>query len=111
MCRWVPVRWRPLGSPVAQARCPVLVSPRHEVAEVALDDDAAYLSTCSATAGLHDAFYAAKGGIASLTLVQAAGTGAHVALNAAIFQPVPVFRADDGVIHTCYMVASAAYNK
>jgi uncharacterized protein YbcC (UPF0753/DUF2309 family) len=70
----VPVRWRPLGSPVAQARCPVLVSPRHEVAEVAIDDDAAYLSTCSATAGLHDAFYAAKGGIASpFALAESAG--------------------------------------
>jgi uncharacterized protein YbcC (UPF0753/DUF2309 family) len=70
----VPVRWRPLGSPVAQARCPVLVSPRHEVAEVAVDDDAAYLSTCSATAGLHDAFYAAKGGIASpFALAESAG--------------------------------------
>jgi uncharacterized protein YbcC (UPF0753/DUF2309 family) len=70
----VPVRWRPLGSPVAQARCPVLVSPRHEVAEVAVDDDATYLSTCSATAGLHDAFYAAKGGIASpFALAESAG--------------------------------------
>ena len=70
----VPVRWRPLGSPVAQARCPVLVSPRHEIAEVAVDDDAAYLSACSATAGLHDAFYAAKGGIASpFALAESAG--------------------------------------
>jgi hypothetical protein len=70
----VPVRWRPLGSDVGQARCPVLVSPRHEIAEVALDDDAGYLSTCSATAGLHDAFYAAKGGIASpFALAESAG--------------------------------------
>lgn len=70
----VPVRWRPLGSPVAQARCPVLVSPRHEIAEVAVDDDAAYLATCSATSGLHDAFYAAKGGIASpFALAESAG--------------------------------------
>ena len=70
----VPVRWRPLGSPVAQARCPVLVSPRHEIAEVAVDDDANYLSTCSATAGVHDAFYAAKGGIASpFALAESAG--------------------------------------
>ena len=70
----VPVRWRPLGSPVAQARCPVLVSPRHEIAEVAVDDDAGYLSTCSATAGLHDAFYSAKGGIASpFALAESAG--------------------------------------
>ncbi len=70
----VPVRWRPLGSPVSQARCPVLVTPRHEVAEVAVGDDAAYLSACSATAGLHDAFYAAKGGIASpFALAESAG--------------------------------------
>ena len=70
----VPVRWRPLGSDVAQARCPVLVTPRHEIAEVAVDDDAGYLSTCSATAGLHDAFYAAKGGIASpFALAESAG--------------------------------------
>jgi uncharacterized protein YbcC (UPF0753/DUF2309 family) len=70
----VPVRWRPLGSPVAQARCPVLVSPQHEIAEVAVDDDAGYLSSCSATAGLHDAFYAAKGGIASpFALAESAG--------------------------------------
>ena len=70
----VPVRWRPLGSPVAQARCPVLVSPRHEIAEVAVDNDENYLATCSATAGLHDAFYAAKGGIASpFALAESAG--------------------------------------
>ena len=70
----VPVRWRPLGSPVAQARCPVLVSPRHEIAEAAVDDEASYLSACSATAGLHDAFYAAKGGIASpFALAESAG--------------------------------------
>ena len=70
----VPVRWRPLGSPVAQARCPVLVSPRHEIAEIAVDDAAAYLSTCSAASGLHDAFYAAKGGIASpFALAESAG--------------------------------------
>ncbi len=30
----VPVRWRPLGSDLGEARCPVLVSPRHEIAEV-----------------------------------------------------------------------------
>ncbi len=70
----VPVRWRPLGSDTAQARCPVLVSPRHEIAEVAVGDDRAYLSACSATAGLHDAFHAAKGGIASpFALAESAG--------------------------------------
>ncbi len=70
----VPVRWRPLGSPVSQARCPVLVTPSREIAEVAVDDDAAYLSACSTTSGLHDAFYAAKGGIASpFALAESAG--------------------------------------
>lgn len=70
----VPVRWRPLGSEVAQARCPVLVSPRHEVVEGAVGDDHAYLAGCSATAGLHDAFYAAKGGVASpFALAESAG--------------------------------------
>ncbi len=70
----VPVRWRPLGADAGQARCPVLVSPRHEVAEVAVDDDRAYLAACSTSAGLHDAFYAAKGGIASpFALAESAG--------------------------------------
>ncbi|MGE5211879.1 MAG: putative inorganic carbon transporter subunit DabA, partial [Acidobacteriota bacterium] len=70
----VPVRWRPLGADVGQARCPVLVSPRHEVAEVAVEDDRAYLSARAATAGLHDAFYAAKGGLASpFALAESAG--------------------------------------
>ncbi len=70
----VPVRWRPLGSDVAQARCPVLVTPNHEIVEVAIDDEQAYLSACSATAGLHDAFYAAKGGLASpFALAESAG--------------------------------------
>ncbi|HSL73083.1 MAG TPA: DUF2309 domain-containing protein [Ilumatobacteraceae bacterium] len=70
----VPVRWRPLGSETAQARCPVLVSPRHEVAEVALDDEHGYLAACATSAGLHDAFYAAKGGIASpFALAESAG--------------------------------------
>ena len=84
----VPVRWRPLGSDTAQARCPVLVSPRHEIAEVAVDDDRAYLSTCSATAGLHDAFYAAKGGIASpFALAESAGWFAGPAAAVRTFAP------------------------
>jgi uncharacterized protein YbcC (UPF0753/DUF2309 family) len=70
----VPVRWRPLGADVGQARCPVLVSPRHEVVEVAVEDDRTYLSASAATAGLHDAFYAAKGGLASpFALAESAG--------------------------------------
>jgi len=84
----VPVRWRPLGSDVAQARCPVLVTPRHEIAEVAVDDAAGYLSTCSATAGLHDAFYAAKGGIASpFALAESAGWFAGPVAAARTFAP------------------------
>jgi uncharacterized protein len=70
----VPVRWRPLGAPAGQARCPVLVTPRHEVTEVALGDDRSYLAACAATAGLHDAFYAAKRGIGSpFALAESAG--------------------------------------
>jgi hypothetical protein len=70
----VPVRWRPLGASAGQARCPVLVSPRHEVVEVAVADDRPYLSACATTAGLHDAFYAAKGGIGSpFALAESAG--------------------------------------
>jgi uncharacterized protein len=84
----VPVRWRPLGSPVAQARCPVLVSPRHEVAEVAVDDESSYLATCSAAAGLHDAFSAAKGGIASpFALAESAGWFAGPAAAARTLVP------------------------
>ncbi len=70
----VPVRWRPIGSDIAEARCPVLVSPRHEVAEVAVTDDADYLASCATAAGVHDAFYAAKGGVASpFALAETAG--------------------------------------
>ena len=84
----VPVRWRPLGSDTAQARCPVLVSPRHEIAEIAVDDDRAYLSTCSASAGLHDAFYAAKGGLASpFALAESAGWFAGPAAALRTFAP------------------------
>jgi uncharacterized protein YbcC (UPF0753/DUF2309 family) len=96
----VPVRWRPLGSEVAQARCPVLVSPQHEVAEVALDDDQAFLSACSTTAGLHDAFYAAKGGIASpFALAESAGWFAGPLAAARTLAPsrTPLDTSADGV--------------
>ncbi|HYN32546.1 MAG TPA: DUF2309 domain-containing protein [Ilumatobacteraceae bacterium] len=84
----VPVRWRPLGSPVSQARCPVLVSPRHEIVEQSIDDDARYLASCSAAAGLHDAFYAAKGGIASpFALAESAGWFAGPVAAARTFVP------------------------
>jgi uncharacterized protein YbcC (UPF0753/DUF2309 family) len=89
----VPVRWRPLGSEVAQARCPVLVSPQHEIAEVAVDDEQSYLAACSATAGLHDAFYAAKGGIASpFALAESAGwfAGPTAALRTLVPPRAPI---------------------
>lgn len=93
----VPVRWRPIGSDVAQARCPVLVSPRHEVTEVALDDDHRYLAGRSAASGLHDAFHAAKGGIASpFTLAESAGWFAGPAAAKRTFAPAsaPIPTAD-----------------
>ncbi|MEX2659027.1 MAG: putative inorganic carbon transporter subunit DabA, partial [Acidimicrobiales bacterium] len=42
----VPVRWRPLGATESQPRCPVLVTPEHEVAEQPLvpDDALGYLT-------------------------------------------------------------------
>ena len=52
------------------------------------DDDRAYLSTCSASAGLHDAFYAAKGGIASpFALAESAGWFAGPAAALRTFAP------------------------
>jgi uncharacterized protein len=97
----VPVRWRPLGSEVAQARCPVLVTPQHEVTEAAVDDEQSYLAACSATAGLHDAFYAAKGGIASpFALAESAGwfAGPTAALRTLVppHAPVEPGRSDGG---------------
>jgi uncharacterized protein len=89
----VPVRWRPLGSEVAQARCPVLVTPQHEIVEVAVDGEQSYLSACSATAGLHDAFYAAKGGIASpFALAESAGwfAGPTAALRTLVPPHAPI---------------------
>ena len=84
----VPVRWRPLGSSIAEARCPVLVSPRHEIAELAVEDDHAYLAACSTSAGLHDAFYAAKGGIGSpFALAESAGWFAGPAAAARTLLP------------------------
>lgn len=89
----VPVRWRPLGSEVAQARCPVLVTPQHEIAEASVDDEQSYLSACSATAGLHDAFFAAKGGIASpFALAESAGwfAGPTAALRTLVPPRAPI---------------------
>jgi uncharacterized protein YbcC (UPF0753/DUF2309 family) len=97
----VPVRWRPLGSEVAQARCPVLVTPQHEIVEVAVGDERPYLSACSATAGLHDAFHAAKGGIASpFALAESAGwfAGPNAALRTLVppHAPTEPGRSDGG---------------
>ena len=72
----VPVRWRPLGSTESQPRCPVLLTPEHDVAEQPLVPDGAlgYL-TAQRTAGAgHEAFHAAKGSpIGPFALAEAAG--------------------------------------
>ncbi len=75
----VPVRWRPLGSTRAEARCPVLVTPRYDVAEI--DDAAAPAGGADAIAGrrhyragAHEAFHHAKGGLGTpFALAEAAG--------------------------------------
>ncbi len=72
----VPVRWRSLGSPASEARCPVLVSPRHEVIEKPspMSDANRYLTVQRSAGAAHDAFHAAKGGIGSpFALAEAAG--------------------------------------
>lgn len=72
----VPVRWRPLGSPTSEARCPVLVSPRHEVVEkpAPTSDAGRYLTVQRSAGAAHEAFHVAKGGIGSpFALAEAAG--------------------------------------
>jgi uncharacterized protein YbcC (UPF0753/DUF2309 family) len=72
----VPVRWRPLGSTESQARCPVLLTPQHEVAEEPLDPDDAlgYLTAQRVANAGREAFHAAKGSPGSpFTLAEAAG--------------------------------------
>lgn len=72
----VPMRWRPLGSPATQPRCPVLVTPRHEVAERPIpgDDPSRYLAAQRTTRSGHESFHAAKGGLASpFALAEAGG--------------------------------------
>ncbi len=72
----VPVRWRPLGSTMSQPHCPVLVTPRHEVAEQPLvpDDALGYLAAQRASGAGHEAFHAAKGSlIGPFALAEAAG--------------------------------------
>ncbi len=72
----VPVRWRPLGSTESQPRCPVFLTPEHEVAEQPLvpDDALGYLSAQRAANAGHEAFYAAKGSLVGpFALAEAAG--------------------------------------
>jgi len=72
----VPVRWRPLGSPESQPRCPVLLTPEHEVAEQPLVPDGAlgYLTAQRAAGAGHEAFHAAKGSLGGpFALAEAAG--------------------------------------
>ena len=72
----VPVRWRPLGATETQPRCPVLLTPEHEVDEEPVVPDGAlgYL-TAQRTAGAgHGAFHAAKGSPGGpFALAEAAG--------------------------------------
>jgi uncharacterized protein YbcC (UPF0753/DUF2309 family) len=72
----VPVRWRPLGSTETEPRCPVLLTPEHEVAEQPLVPDGAsgYLTAQRAGGAGHEAFHAAKGSLVGpFALAEAAG--------------------------------------
>ncbi len=72
----VPVRWRPLGSTASQPRCPVLVTPRHEVAEQPLVAHEAlrHLAAQRIAGSGHEAFHAAKGSVGGpFALAEAAG--------------------------------------
>ncbi|MFN2320154.1 MAG: DUF2309 domain-containing protein [Dermatophilaceae bacterium] len=73
----VPMRWRPLGSPVVEARAPALLVPRHEVAEHPPADAAranAHLTRRRLANGAIEAFHAAKRGAGSpFALAEAGG--------------------------------------
>jgi uncharacterized protein YbcC (UPF0753/DUF2309 family) len=72
----VPVRWRPAGSAESDARCPVLVTPRHEVAEVSADPDkeSAGVARGRVRRSAHDAYHDAKGSLGSpFALAESAG--------------------------------------
>ncbi|HVM04306.1 MAG TPA: DUF2309 domain-containing protein [Acidimicrobiales bacterium] len=72
----VPVRWRPLGATESQPRCPVLLTPEHDVAEQPLAPDGAlgYLTAQRAAGAGQDAFHAAKGSLGGpFALAEAAG--------------------------------------
>jgi uncharacterized protein len=73
----VPMRWRALGSAVAEARAPVLVRPRHEITERPRDEtsgSSTYLTRRRTANGVVEAFHAAKRGIGSpFALAEASG--------------------------------------
>jgi len=72
----IPVRWRPLGSTESQPRCPVLLTPDHEVAEQPLvpDDALGYLAAQRAAGAGQEAFHAPKGSLGGpFALAEAAG--------------------------------------
>ena len=72
----VPVNWRLLGSPLAEPRCPVLLTPKHEVAEQPLSAHSAdgFLTAQRAAGAGHEAFHAAKGNPGGpFALAEAAG--------------------------------------
>lgn len=61
----VPVRWRPLGSDLGEARCPVLVSPKHEIAEMpatgaAIGEVEGFLGRAAATGAAQRALHDTK---------------------------------------------------
>lgn len=70
----VPLRWRPLGSSTSQARCPVLVTPQHEIIERPVDDPEAFLNQAAAKVAADEAVYGAKRGLGSpFAFAEAAG--------------------------------------
>ncbi|HET7487270.1 MAG TPA: DUF2309 domain-containing protein [Acidimicrobiales bacterium] len=72
----IPVRWRPLGSPESEPRCPPLLTAEHEVAErpLAAADALGYLSGQRAAGAGHEAFHEAKGSLGGpFALAEAAG--------------------------------------
>ncbi len=70
----IPLRWRTLGSHEAQARCPVLVSPRHEVTERPLENPDRFLAREAGRGAAHEALHDTKKGLGSpFALAEAAG--------------------------------------
>lgn len=71
----VPTRWRPLGSDAAEARCPVLVTPRHTSGEALADNSwSSTLPIPRALAAARGAAHDAKGSLGSpFALAESAG--------------------------------------